>query len=342
MTELIRLVERYVEIPAVSGAERPLREQILKDLSGCCDCRVDPLGNILAVKKGANAAKVSVLLDAHMDEVGLIVTGVTERGFVRFAKVGGIDDRVLFGRRVRIGDVTGVLGGTPVHLLDEKARKKVHKADDLLIDIGAKDRQDALQYIKPGDTAVFDTGFLRLGGQIAARALDDRVGCAVLVQLLRSEIPYDLQVSFTVQEEVGCRGAAAAAFTVAPQAAIAVEATTAADIHGVPEEQRVCSLGGGAVVSFMDGGTVYDRAYYQAALELAGQRGIAAQPKQAVAGGNNAGAIHKSRGGVRTLALSLPCRYIHSGLCVADQRDIQSLYDLTVAAAGQIASGAWA
>ena len=342
MTELIRLVERYVKIPAVSGAERPLREQILTDLSGCCDCRVDPLGNILAVKKGASAAKVSVLLDAHMDEVGLIVTGVTERGFVRFAKVGGIDDRVLFGRRVRIGEVIGVLGGTPVHLLDEQARKKVHKADDLLIDIGAKDRQDALQYVKPGDTAVFDTDFLHLGGQIAARALDDRVGCAVLVQLLRSEIPYDLQVSFTVQEEVGCRGAAAAAFTVAPQAAIAVEATTAADIHGVPEEQRVCSLGGGAVVSFMDGGTVYDRAYYQAALELAGQRGIAAQPKQAVAGGNNAGAIHKSRGGVRTLALSLPCRYIHSGLCVADQRDIQSLYDLTTAVAGQIASGAWA
>ena len=158
------------------------------------------------------------------------------------------------------------------------------------------------------------------GDKIKSKALDDRIGCAVLISMLLKEAEYDFYAVFSVQVEVGLRGAKAAAYTVAPDAAIVLEGTTAADIAGVEPSRRVCVLGGGPAVSFMDRATVYDKAYYNAALKS----GITCQPKAAVAGGNNSGAVHTSRGGVRTLAISVPCRYIHSPASVADKCDIEN------------------
>ena len=157
------------------------------------------------------------------------------------------------------------------------------------------------------DFCTFISDFVEFGDQIKAKALDDRVGCAVLIELLKSDAEYDFYASFSVQEEIGLRGAGVAAFSVEPDAAIVIDGTTAADVAGVAPAKQVCRQGEGAVVSFMDGATSYDREYYNAALSS----GIKAQSKCAVAGGNNAGSIHLSRGGVRSLALSVPCRYIH-------------------------------
>ena len=171
-----------------------------------------------------------------------------------------------------------------------------------------------------GDRAVMCSEYREMGNKIKAKAIDDRAGCAILLSLITNDSDYDFYASFSVQEEVGLRGAKTAAFAADPDAAIVLEATTAADIADVDETHRVCVLGNGPAVSFMDRATVYDREYYRAALES----GIKCQPKSAVAGGNNSGAIHLSRGGVRTVAISVPCRYIHSSSCVADKEDIKN------------------
>ena len=278
-----------------------------------------------------------------MDEVGFIITGITDEGYLRFAAVGGIDPAVVIARRVRLENgIIGVVSAKPVHLMDADERKKMPKLSDFLIDIGARDKTEAEKYVRPGDTAVFDSGYFPFGsGLIRAKAIDDRAGCAILLELLKEEPAYDLTFTFTVQEEVGLRGAKTAAFGVAPAAAIVLESTTAADLAGVPEQERVCRVGGGPAVSFMDRATLYDAAYYRAALALGAEKNIPCQPKSAVAGGNNAGAIHQSGGGIRTLSLSIPCRYLHSPYCVAAEADIKATYALASAAAEAIAGGGW-
>ncbi len=334
---MLDLIQKYVEIPGVSGDEGAVRDAILAEIQSFADeYHVDASGNLIVFKKGRQCAKARVMLDAHMDEIGLIVTSVTEDGYLRFAKVGGIDNQVLFGKRVKIGDVSGVIGGCPVHLLEKSDADRIMKTDDLFIDIGAKDREDALQYVAPGDCAVFDTGFVDMGDRFAARALDDRAGCAVLTKMIQSKLDYDLYFSFSTGEEVGCRGAKTAAFSIDPQAAIVVEGTTACDLSGVPDDKTVCRLGKGAVISFMDGGTVYDKTLYRNILHLDGVR---TQPKSAATGGNDAASIHQSRNGVKTAAISLPCRYIHSGWAIAQKTDLADYYQAVYMTAMRLASG---
>jgi len=297
---------------------------------------VDNLGNIIAFKKGKNVPAKKVLIDAHLDEVGLIITHIENDGFLRFKIVGGIDTAALLCRRVKIsGKIPGVIGCKPVHLCDGDERKKLPDADSLYIDIGVSSADEAKALVSVGDCAVMCSDFTVTGDKILTKALDDRVGCLVLIDLLKQDAEYDFYASFSVQEEVGLRGAGVVAFAVEPDAAIVIDGTTAADVAGVAAAKRVCSQGEGAVVSFMDGATSYDREYYNAALNS----GIKAQSKCAVAGGNNAGAIHLSRGGVRALALSVPCRYIHTAGSVCDMRDIIAVRDLTKYMVDQIAGG---
>ena len=328
-------LKKYVNIPSVSGDEDAIRCAIIEDIKDYCEYKIDRSGNIIAFKKGQKTAKIKLQIDAHMDEVGLIITYITDDGYLKFSTVGGIDPRVIFGRRVKLGDVTGVIGGKAVHMLDAQARKNVIKTDNLYIDIGAKTKAAAETKVSLGDTAVFDYTYREQGDTVFARAIDDKAGCAILVEMIRNPQPYDMYFTFTVGEEVGCRGAVTASYTADAQSAIVVESTTAADIHSVADENRVCKLSKGAVASFMDNGTVYDKQYYSKAIEVCDN----IQPKMAVAGGNNASAIHKSRDGVRTLALSVPCRYIHSQCCVANKNDILSVYENTVKMAEIIASG---
>ncbi|MBQ8202775.1 MAG: M42 family peptidase [Clostridia bacterium] len=322
---MLKTLEKLCLLNSPSGDEGAVRDFIIGEIKDFCQYRIDNLGNIIAFKKGKNTPNAKILLDAHMDEVGLIITSVTSEGFLKFATVGGIDTAVMISRRVIInGNVTGVIGLKPVHLCHGDEGKKLPKADSLYIDIGVKSKEEALSLVSLGDTAVICGDYVRSGDKILSKALDDRIGCAILISLLKEESEYDFYATFSVQEEVGLRGAKVATFAVAPDFAIILEGTTAADIADVAEEKQVCNLGNGAAVSFMDRSTLYDKGLYNLALSS----GIPCQSKRFVSGGNNAGAVHLSREGVRTVAVSVPCRYIHSASSVADIKDIDSAYKL--------------
>lgn len=337
---MLEMIKELCALPGISGRENAVREYIIEKIKDYAEYSVDPLGNLIVFKKGKNPAKNKVMIDAHMDEVGFIITSIDSEGFLRFENVGGIDTRVFAGRTVRVGEkaVCGVFGIKPIHMLEKDAEADMPKADELYIDIGAKNKEEAAKYVRPGDVAWFADGFAEFGnGFIKSKALDDRVGCAMLIEMIRSELEYDAWFSFSVQEEIGTRGAQTAAFTIDPDYAIVVETTTAADISGVKDEKRVCVCGEGGAVSFMDRSTLYAGELFDRAFEVAERDGIKCQAKTLVAGGNNAGAIHKSRGGVKTLAISVPCRYLHSPSCVIKYDDALESLRLVKAMAEEFA-----
>ena len=318
MTDLLK---RLCLLDGTAGDENTVRGFIINEIKDFCEYKTDNLGNIICFKKGAKTPAKKVMLDAHMDEVGLIITSVTEGGFLKFSTVGGIDVSALMFRKVKInGNINGVIGGKAFHLLSAESRKKLPKESDLYIDIGASSKTEALEKVCLGDRAVMTSEFEILGENVKSKALDDRIGCASLISILKEDAEYDFYATFTTGEEIGLRGAKVATFAVNPDSAIVLEGTTAADIADVPEEKTVCNLGQGVAISFMDRSTVYDREYYNAALNS----GIKCQVKRAVAGGNNSGSVHLSRDGVRTIALSVPCRYIHTANSVAALSDIEN------------------
>lgn len=329
--ELSKRLEELCAVGGISGDEGAVRDYICRSIEGKCEYHIDNLGSIIAFKKGRNPSKHKLLISAHMDEVGMIVTYICSDGTLKFAAVGGIDSRVIFGRRVFVGSDRrlGVIAGKAVHNLTDKQRKQAPDVSDMVIDIGCTSREEAEKYVSVGDSVIFDSQFLRFGeGRIKSRAIDDRAGCAIMLELIDEVPEYDTWFTFVVQEEVGLRGAEAAAFTVAPDFAIVLEATTASDIPSSSDEKRVCELGKGPVVSFMDRHTIYDKELYRLAFEQAELLGILCQTKTVIAGGNDAGAIHISRGGVRTAAVSLPCRYLHSPSCVISEKDLNDSYKL--------------
>lgn len=337
---MLELIKELSLLSGISGREDAVRDYIIKKIEGFAEYSVDPLGNLLVFKKGKNPAKNKVMLDAHTDEVGFIVTGITGDGFLKFTKVGGINTKVFIGRSVKVGEnaVNGVFGIKPIHLTDKDKADEIPSDDDLYIDIGAKNKEEAEKLVSLGDAVWFDSEFVEFGnGFIKSKALDDRVGCAILIEMIRSELEYDMWFSFSTQEEIGTRGAQASAFTIAPDYAIVVETTTAADISGVKDEKRVCICGNGGAVSFMDRSTVYNKALFDRAFEIAKEKNIPCQPKTLVAGGNDAGVIHKSRGGVKTLTVSVPCRYLHSPGCVIRYSDAENSLKLIKALAEDFA-----
>lgn len=329
------ILKTLCEIDGTSGDEGAVRDYIISEIDGHCEWKTDPLGNIIVFKKGKNRSAKKVMVDAHTDEVGLIITNATADGYLKFTAL-GIDTAALMFRNVKInGKINGVISGKPIHLLNGDERKKLPKPESLYIDIGASSKEEALEHISIGDRAVICGEYEDCGDKIIAKALDDRVGCAVLIELIKGESEYDFYASFSVQEEVGLRGAKTAAFAINPDSAIVLDATTAADIAGVANESTVCKLGEGPAVSFMDGATVYDREYYNAALNS----GITCQIKTATTGGNDSGAIHLTREGVRTVGISLPCRYIHSASSVANKGDCEKMLQLAKYMLNGICSG---
>ena len=324
---MMALLEQLCMLNSTSGREERVRTFILNLLQGKADITVDPLGNVLAFVKGRERAKKTVMFTAHMDEVGFIISYITEEGYLKFSPVGGIDNKVIAGRAVTVGEqnTPGVIGIKAIHLTEKADSGKVPDVSSMYIDIGAKDKAEAETKVQIGDAAYFISDFKRLGEhKFKAKAIDDRFGCAVMLDMIEQGVDYDCWFCFLVQEEVGLRGAGPAAFRVKPDYAVVLEATTAADVAGVKPEDSVCIQGDGAVVSFMDRSTVYNRALFQHAFRLAKENGIACQTKTTVAGGNDAGEIHKANGGVYTLTVSLPCRYIHSATSVADVRDMEA------------------
>lgn len=302
----------------------------------------DPLGSLCCHKGQPDPLRPRLMISAHLDEVGLMATYLEENGTVRFTCVGGIDARVLPGRAVYLprSRCYGVIGVKPIHLIDSAQRGKAVSIDDLVLDLGADSREEAQKLVQPGDQIVFDfRGWAELGSLIRGKALDDRVGCVILLQLMEQLNDPNITFCFLTQEEVGCRGARAAAERIQPDYSIVLEATTAADLAEVPESKQVCRLGNGAVVGFMDRSTIYSKSLYRAAFELAEQQSIPIQTKTMIAGGNDAGAIHTAAGGVQTLAISVPCRYLHSPSCVIDPKDAYAVRDLALTLAKEIAGG---
>lgn len=329
---MLNLLEQLCSIPGVSGREEQVRAFIRKAAEKYADSITeDTLGNLIVFIKGKKRRKKRVMLSAHMDEVGMYIRDISEDGSLGFAFAGGVDRRVAIGKRVLVGDraIPGIIGLKAVHLTTKEERKKTPKLTELCIDIGCESRAAAKKLVSLGEYAAFDSAPIRLGKtRFKARAIDDRFGCAVLLTLLSEPLLYDTWFAFTVQEEVGCRGAKAASFSISPDIALVIESTTAADIPSSSGANRVCSLGNGAVIGCMDKSTIYDKKLFFLLRDIAEREKISWQIKSRVAGGTDAGSIHTSRAGVRTASLSLPTRYIHSPSCVADTRDMDCVLRL--------------
>lgn len=325
------LLKKLCLINGVSGDECDVREFIISQVENLCEYRIDNLGNLICFKKGRKATDKKIMIAAHMDEVGFIVTSIRDDGTLTFGAVGGIEPVVAVGRQVIVGknNLSGVIGSTAVHNLSAEQRDKAPKMDSLYIDIGASDKADAEKYVRPGDCVYFDSRFVEFGENcIKAKAIDDRAGCAIMIRLMQQELEYDTYFVFNVQEEIGLRGSGVSAFAVQPDIAIVLESTTASDIDGVSGAKRVCSLGNGPVVSYMDRSTLYDRRLFKLAFDTAEENNIPCQTKTVIAGGNDSGAIHISGKGVRTMAVSLPCRYLHSPSCVINFKAMENAYKL--------------
>ncbi len=298
-----------------------------------CEVYEDVLGNLIVHKPGAPADK-RIMFAAHMDEVGIIIKALGDDGYLKFACVGGVDVRVLIGKRVLVGanHVPGIIGIKAVHLTTQDERKIVPKINDMYIDIGASSREEAEKLTCCGDYAVFDSFPVDFGeGMLKARAIDDRVGCATMLKLIENGPAVDSWYVFTVQEEVGTRGAAPASHRIKPDAAIILEGTTAGDLPDAKPHLKVCAPGAGAVLPFMDNSAIYDREMFNELRSLAEKNGIRYQIKQYVSGGTDAGNIQRARAGIPVAAISAAVRYIHSPSCVASIDDFEQIYALAAA-----------
>lgn len=313
----------------VSGSEGEIRDIIIPEIRDYCDdITVDSMGNVIAFKKGKSHEK-KVMLSAHMDEVGFIISGITEKGYIEFKMVGGIDTRVIISKNVVVGKnkIPGVIGMKAIHLQSKSEREEIPKVKSLFIDIGAKDKEDALKYVELGDYAAFATKYADFGeGKIKAKAIDDRAGCYIMTKLIKEPVKYDTYFCFTVQEEVGLRGARIAAYRIKPDIALVLEATTCADVHNTPKHSEVTRLGDGAAISIMDSSTIVNGDYIKFLQKIS--EGIKIQYKKTTGGGNDAGAIHQTGSGVLTASLSVPCRYLHSPVGVASKDDIEAVENL--------------
>ena len=330
---MLELLKELCRLDGVSGEEDRVRDCIRRYAEPYADqIRTDALGNLIVFKRGARPTEHKLMLAAHMDEVGVIVTHVTDEGFLKFDFVGGVDRRVAIGKPVVLGPdrVPGVIGLKAIHLVSREEEKKTPKTDALYLDIGAKDREEAVRLAPPGTCGAFVGEPEELGdGFLKAKAIDDRVGCAVMLELLREDLPLDAVFAFTAQEEVGTRGAFGAAFSVTPEVALVLETTTPADLPEIEGARRVCAPGMGPVISYMDGGTIYDRGLFETLRRLAEDNRIPWQTKEYIAGGNDARTIQRTKSGVRVAALSAAVRYLHAPASVGSISDFENMLKLT-------------
>lgn len=324
------LLKQLSEALGVSGNEHEVREIIKDAVKGLVDeIRVDTLGNLIAVK--GKGKRPRVMVAAHMDEVGLMVSWIEKNGLLRFRKVGGIDDRVLVSKTVLVGKerVPGVIGAKAIHLQEPKERENPLRYEDLYIDIGAKSKEEAEKKVKLGDFVAFATRFEEFGQRKAkGKAFDDRVGCTVLIEALKGQYDFELNAVFTVQEEVGLRGATVAAYDVDPEMALVLEGTTCSDTPGTDPEGYATEVGKGPALSLMDASSIANKRMVQEMVRLAQEHGLPYQFRRTTMGGNDAGRIHLTREGVPSASLSVPCRYIHSPVSVISLDDLENAVKL--------------
>lgn len=313
-----------------SGCEDEVRDIIKTEMEKYCDeIYEDNIGNLICHKKGVLINNKSIMLTAHTDEVGFIISYATDKGYLKFQTVGGIDPNVLISKKVVIGEsrVCGVIGTKPIHQ-NKDANNKL-KVSDLYIDIGATSKEDALKYVNIGDYACFDSNYVEFGdGFVKAKALDDRVGCYTMINVAKRKPKADIYYVFAVQEEVGHRGAIIASKMINPAFAVVLEGTTCSDVPGTDEFGFSTHIGRGAALSMRDGGAYSDIELTQEIMNVAKKNNIKCQYKQTTLGGNDASAVQLSNNGVKVAAISVPCRYIHSQSNVAKLSDIKSIEDI--------------
>ncbi|MFC2082982.1 M42 family metallopeptidase [Candidatus Bipolaricaulota bacterium] len=333
--QTIDLLRQLSDVFGVSGFEDEVRELVRSLVSPHVDeVRADTLGNLFAIRKSSDPAAKTLMLDAHMDEIGFIVKWIEKDGFLRFAPIGGWDPRIVPGHRVEIqtrsGKLrTGVIGTAPPHILSPEERKASLPIEKMFIDIGATSEDEAQEMgVRIGDPLTIHYPFMLLSdGCVTGKAFDDRAGCAVLIETAERTAGEDLGVNvvfaFVFGEEVGLRGARTAAFQIDPDLAIAVEGTIGADMPDVPDHSQPVRLGCGPAISVADRSIVVTRKVLIAMESIAEAAGIPYQYKLPTYGGTDAGAIHLSRGGVLAGIVSVPCRYIHSPISTLRLADFE-------------------
>ena len=333
-TAQIKLLEKLCNAMAVSGDEGEVRQIVLEEIKGHAeDVRVDALGNVLVTRPGSGQDRLKVMLAAHMDEVGFMLAADEGEGIFRFETVGSMDVRQLPGKTVIVGKehLPGVIGARPIHLVKEDELKNKIPLENLRIDLGPGGAK-----VKPGDRATFATRFQRTGPSVIARALDNRLGVATLIELVKHAPPnIDLLAAFTVQEEVGLRGAKVAAYTFDPDLAIAVDSTPANDLPAWDGTENVSyntKLGLGPAIYVADGGTLSDPRLIRHLVATAKANAIPYQLRQPGSGGTDAGTIHKQRAGIPSVSVSIPGRYAHTAAGLARLDDWKNTLALLYAA----------
>ena len=339
-----KTLEKLSNACGVSGREDEVRGLMKRFLKPYVDeVREDKLGNVIGIKKGKkNAPKA--MLATHMDEIGLLVRTISKRGFLQFAKIGGIDDRILPAQKVIVytgkGRLHGIIGSKPPHIQKEEERKKTITYDQLFIDIGAKSKEEAKKMgVKIGDPVSFDIKFAKVGKDIViGKAFDDRIGCAVMIEAMKQLKKTECTVYAvgTVQEEVGLRGAAVAAFGIHPDVGIAIDVTVAGGMPGVTETQAPIKIRKGPSISVADRGLITHPKVLRLLIDAAEKNKIPYQLETAVTGSTDAARICLTREGVPSGVISIPTRYIHSPTGMLSIKDAENSVKLTVAAIQKI------
>jgi len=338
--EQLKLLERLSNACAVSGDEGEVRKIVLEEVRPQADeVKVDALGNVLVTKRGSGEGSLKVMLAAHMDEVGLMITNDIGEGIYRFDTVGGVSAADLPAKAVWVGKehIPGVIGLKPLHLGEAEEHKRPVALDDLRIDVGPVSGK-----VKVGDRVAFATTFIQQGPSLRGKALDNRLGVATLIELVKHAPPQiDLQAAFTVQEEIGLRGARVAAFAFNPDLAIILDSTPAYDLPAWDVDENVrynTRLGGGPAIYVADSGTLYDPRLIRFLIETAEAHSIPYQIRQPGGGGTDAGTIHKQRVGVPSVSVSVPGRYHHSPASIVRLSDWQQTWNLVSTALFHITS----
>ena len=338
----IKLMEELCMTPGISSHEEKIAEIIKRELKDVAnDIEVDHMGNVFATKKGSSKKGPTVMLASHMDEIGLMVRFIDEKGFIKFSTIGGINDQMLMNQSVTIhtadGEITGVIGSKPPHVTKPEERKKVIPADDMFIDIGAKDKEEAESMVSIGDAITFKSWFASFpNNRIMGKALDNRIGCYVMMEVLKRVDSKATVVGVgTVQEAVGLKGARVSAFKRDPDYAFALDTTLSGDHPGIKPEEAPCVLGKGPAVVLIDAsgrGIMTPKVIRDMLVNAGDKYEIPYQLEVSDGGTTDGTSIHLAKEGIPTGVLSVPTRYIHTPVSVASFDDIESTIELIVAA----------
>lgn len=327
------LITELAQIPGVSGDEGRVRNYLKGKLAQWgIEHYTDSLGNLYALKEGnKNGTEKGLMLSAHMDEVGLMVASIEKSGHLCFYKVGGVDETLLIAKPVRIGakDLLGVIGAKAIHLQKKEERKKALAVEKLYIDIGANNKEDAEKVVKAGDYVSFYSEAVCAGGIVKGKALDNRAGCAALLEILQRDYPFSFTAVFTVQEEVGLRGAAVAAYRVNPRIALVLETTGAVDIPEAKEEDYATVFGAGPAFTVKDQSVIAHPRILERLIEVAENQGKPYQFRRYGGSFTDAGAISGAAGGIAAGVISTPCRYIHAPVSMLSAEDWRNLVEIT-------------